>query len=266
VQNNKQKQTKGENFVTGRIRNISIIVALAALALAGCKKHVAANTPAPTPAPPAAPKPTITLRATPGALDKGQSATLHWDAKNATSVQIQPAVGTVTNTGSRTINPTSSVTYTATATGPGGTASDSTRLTVRVPVPPAATRTNTRSAPTVSLADLFKQNIQVVFFDYDKADIRPDQVSRLQTDAAWLKSHPTVKFTVEGYADERGSEEYNLGLGDRRANTVKDFLIKEGVAPSTITTISYGEERPLCHEANEQCYSLNRRAAFIPGS
>jgi len=254
--------------VTGRIQKISIIVALAALALAGCKKHVAANTPAPTPAPapPAAPKPTITLRATPGALDRGQSATLQWETKNATSVQIQPAVGTVTNTGSRTINPTSSVTYTATATGPGGTASDSTRITVRVPVPPATTRTDTRPAPTVNLADLFKQNIQVVLFDYDKADIRPDQVSRLQTDAAWLKSHPTVKFTVEGYADERGSEEYNLGLGDRRANTVKDFLIKAGVPQSTITTISYGEERPVCHEANEQCYSKNRRAAFTPGS
>jgi len=253
--------------VTGQIRNFTIIVALAALALAGCKKHVAANTPAPTPAPapPAAPKPTITLRATPGALDSGQSATLQWDAKNATSVQIQPAVGTVTNTGTRSINPTSSVTYTATATGPGGTASDSTRITVRVPAPPAA-RTEPRPAPTVNLADLFKQNIQVVFFDYDKADIRPDQVSRLQTDAAWLKSHPAVKFIVEGYADDRGSEEYNLGLGDRRANTVKEFPIKQGVPQSAITTISYGEERPICHEETEDCYSKNRRAAFIPGS
>jgi peptidoglycan-associated lipoprotein len=254
--------------VKGRIQNISIMVALAALALAGCKKHVAANTPAPTPAPaaPAAPKPTITLRSTPGTLDRGQSATLQWDAKNATRVQIQPAVGTVTNTGTRTINPTSSVTYTATATGPGGTAADSTRITVRVPAPPAAARTNTRPAPSVSTADLFKQNIQMVFFDYDKADIRPDQVSRLRTDATWLKAHPTVKFIVEGYADDRGSEEYNLGLGDRRANTVKEFLIKEGVPQSAVTTISYGEERPVCHDENEACYSRNRRAAFTPGS
>jgi peptidoglycan-associated lipoprotein len=253
--------------VKRRIQNVSIIVALAALALGGCKKHVAANTPAPAPAPapPPAPKPTITLRATPGTLDRGQSATLQWDAKNATSVQIQPAVGTVTNTGTRSVNPTSSVTYTATATGPGGTTSDSTRITVRVPAPPAA-RTEPRPAPNVNLADLFKQNIQAVFFDYDKADIRPDQVSRLQTDAAWLKAHPAVKFTVEGYADERGSEEYNLGLGDRRANTVKEFLLKQGVPQSTMTTISYGEERPVCHDENEECYSKNRRAAFTPGS
>jgi peptidoglycan-associated lipoprotein len=251
--------------VKRRIQSVSIIVAIAALALAGCKKHVAASTPAPTPVPAPAPaKPTITLRATPATLDRGQTTTLQWDAKNATSVQIQPAVGTVNNSGSRSVNPTSSVTYTATATGPGGTASDSTRITVRVPAAPAA-RTNTRPAPTANLSDLFRQNIQIVYFDYDKAEIRPDQVSRLQADAAWLKEHPTVKFTVEGYADERGSEEYNLGLGDRRANTVKDFLLKQGVAPTTVSTISYGEERPICKDENESCWSKNRRAAFTPG-
>src|SRR5579884_1052261 len=105
---------------------------MAALALAGCKKHVAANNPAPAPAPApqAAARPTITLRATPATLDRGQAATLQWDAKNATNVQIQPALGAVSANGSRSVNPTSSVTYTATATGPGGTASDSARVTV----------------------------------------------------------------------------------------------------------------------------------------
>src|SRR6516165_7145526 len=108
---------------------------MAALALGGCKKNVAANTPTSTPvaATPSAPAPTITLRATPGTLDRGQNATLQWDAKNATSVQIQPAIGAVSNNGTRTVNPTSSVTYIATATGPGGTISDSARITVRVP-------------------------------------------------------------------------------------------------------------------------------------
>src|SRR6516164_9302605 len=112
-----------ENHVKRRIQSASIILAMAALALAGCKKNVAANTPAPTPvaaAAPAAPAPTITLRATPGTLDRGQNATLQWDTKNATSVQITPAIGTVSNNGTRTVNPTSSVTYTATATGADG--------------------------------------------------------------------------------------------------------------------------------------------------
>ncbi|HEY2383874.1 MAG TPA: peptidoglycan-associated lipoprotein Pal [Terriglobia bacterium] len=250
-----------------RIQNVSLILAIAAFALAGCKKHVAANTPtpAPAPAPQRAAAPTITLRATPGALDRGQAATLQWDAKNATNVQIQPAVGTVTSTGSRSVNPTSSVTYTATATGPGGSASDSARITVRVPAAPAA-RATPRAAPNVNMADLFRQNVEMVHFDYDKADIRPDQIARLQNDAAWLKQHPGVKFTVEGHCDDRGSEEYNLGLGDRRANAVKEYLVKQGVPQTVITTISYGEERPLCRDDNEQCFQQNRRAAFSPAS
>jgi peptidoglycan-associated lipoprotein len=135
-----------------------------------------------------------------------------------------------------------------------------------VPAAPAATRNDTRPTPTVSIADLFKQNIQAIYFDYDKAEIRPDQVSRLQSDAAWLKQHPGVKFTVEGNCDDRGSEEYNLALGDRRANAVKEFLVKEGVSQATITTVSYGEERPVCRDDNDNCFQQNRRAAFTPGS
>jgi peptidoglycan-associated lipoprotein len=260
---------KGENYVKQRIQNVSMILAMAALVLAGCKKNVAASTPTPAPAAaaPAAPAPTITLRATPGNLDRGQGASLQWDAKNATRVDIQPALGAVSNNGTRTVNPTSSVTYVATATGPGGTASDSARVTVRVPAAAApATQPAARPASNVSLTDLFRQNVQMIQFDYDKADIRPDQVSRLQSDASWLKEHPAMKFTVEGHCDDRGSEEYNLGLGDRRANVVKEFLIKQGVPQASMTTISYGEERPLCRDDNESCYQRNRRAAFTPGS
>lgn len=251
-----------------RIQNVSIIVAMVALGLAGCKKHVAAATPTPaaTPAPAAAAAPTITLRATPASLDRGQSTTLQWDAKNATRVDIQPALGAVSSNGSRAVNPTSSVTYTATAIGPGGTASDSARITVRVPAAAAPARTETRPAPNVSLSDLFKQNVQMIHFDYDKAEIRPDQVSLLQSDASWLKAHPGMRFTIEGHCDDRGSEEYNLGLGDRRANVVKEYLVKQGVSQASITTISYGEERPLCRDNNEGCFQQNRRAAFTPGS
>jgi peptidoglycan-associated lipoprotein len=111
--------------------------------------------------------------------------------------------------------------------------------------------------------ELFRQNVQTIYFDYDKADIRPDQISRLEANASWLKQHRDLKFTIEGHCDERGSEEYNLGLGDRRANRVKEFLIKQGVDQSIINTISYGEERPICREATEECYQKNRRAAFV---
>lgn len=244
-----------------------LVVALLCLSFAGCKKHVAAATPAPAPvATPRAAAPTITLRATPAALDRGQSGSIQWETKNAASVDIQPAIGTVANAGTRTINPTSSVTYVATAKGPGGTASDSVRITVRVPPAPAAARPNARPAPNVNVADLFKQNVQPIYFDYDKADIRPDQVSRLSAGASWLKGHPGVNFTVEGNCDDRGTEEYNLALGDRRANAVKEFLIKEGVPQSSIKTVSYGQEHPVCRDDNESCFQMNRRAAFAMGS
>jgi peptidoglycan-associated lipoprotein len=110
--------------------------------------------------------------------------------------------------------------------------------------------------------EVFRQNVQTIYFDYDKSDLRPDQVARLEANAAWLKQNPTVTFTIEGHCDERGSQEYNLGLGDQRANHVKEFLINKGIDALRMTTISYGEERPVCHDATEECYRLNRRAAF----
>jgi peptidoglycan-associated lipoprotein len=247
---------------------VCFLCLIAAISLVGCKKRVAAaSTTAPVqPAPPAPPlpPPTITLRAAPGAIDRGQATSLQWEAKNAASVSIQPELGNVQAQGSRSVRPTSSVTYTAIAMGPGGSASDSARVTVRVPAAAAPARPEPRPDSRASINDLFRQNVQTIYFDFDKSDIRPDQISRLEADASWLKEHRGIKFTVEGNCDERGSEEYNLALGDRRANRVKEFLIKEGVDSSAINTMSYGEERPVCREATEQCYQKNRRAAFDP--
>jgi peptidoglycan-associated lipoprotein len=247
-------------------RSISLVFLMVSVVLIGCKKNVAATPPAPSvqPAVPA-PAPTITLRATPAAIDRGQPTSLQWEARNATSVHIEPELGNVQNQGSRSVSPSSSVTYTATATGPGGSAADSARITVRIPAAAAAAPPQPRPEAAVSVSDLFRQNMQPIYFDYDKAEVRPDQISRLQADAFWLKSHLGLKFTIEGNCDERGSEEYNLGLGDRRANVVKEFLIKEGVEASSMKTVSYGEEHPVCKETTEECYQRNRRAAFELG-
>jgi peptidoglycan-associated lipoprotein len=237
------------------------LLLLAAPILQGCKKKVAAN-PAPPvqPAPPA-PAPTITLRAAPSTIEQGDATSLQWDATNATSVRIEPQIGDVQIQGSQSVSPSSSVTYTATAMGPGGRASDSARITVQVPAPPPAPPAPTTESRAIT-DDVFRQNVQTVYFDYDRSDLRPDQVARLQANASWLKQNAVVAFTIEGHADERGSQEYNLGLGDQRANKVKEFLVSAGIDASRITIISYGEERPVCHEANEGCYRLNRRAAF----
>ena len=102
-----------------------------------------------------------------------------------------------------------------------------------------------------------------IFFDYDEAEIRPDQRPTLQSNAAWLREHPGVKILVEGHADERGTREYNLALGDRRASAAKDYLSSLGIATSRIEIISYGEERPVVSGESEQSWSQNRRGDFV---
>ena len=241
------------------------ILLLGALMASACHKNTPAPPPpAPAPAPAAAsnPAPTITLRANPVSVARGDSVTLEWQTSNATSVSIDPGVGTVPASGNRQVSPTSSVTYSATATGPGGSASDTARVTVTAPAPPAETPLPPRNTTNASVDELFASNVQTIYFEYDKAEIRPDQMQRLQGNAAWLKANPNVRFTIEGHCDERGSEEYNLGLGDRRANSVKEYLVAQGIAASRINVVSYGAERPVCKDQNEECYQQNRRAAF----
>lgn len=250
------------------LRVVCCLFMMAAVSLTACHKKAAAAAPvaaAPVAQPTPPPAPTITLRATPAAIDRGQATSLQWEARNASTVRIEPELGGVQNTGTRAVNPATSVTYTATATGPGGSASDSARITVRVPAAAAPARPAPRPDVRVSADELFRQNVQTIYFDYDKADVRPDQVSRLEANASWLKQNRGLKFTIEGHCDERGSEEYNLALGDRRANVIKEFLIKQGVDQSSIKAISYGEEHPVCKDATEECYQKNRRAAFVPG-
>lgn len=116
---------------------------------------------------------------------------------------------------------------------------------------------------TETLEQAFSKNVRDVYFDYDKSDVRDDQKSTLADAASFLKSNSGIKFSIEGHCDERGSEEYNLGLGDRRANSVKNYLISLGIDASRINPISYGKERPQCREATEDCYQKNRRGHFV---
>jgi peptidoglycan-associated lipoprotein len=147
--------------------------------------------------------------------------------------------------------PSSSVTYTLTAKGPGGTQDATARVTVNAKVAEA-------TVPQPSDEDLFAQNVKDVLFDYDKADIRSDQATRAETDAAFLAQHPSIKVVLEGHCDDRGSEEYNLALGTSRAESLKKTLLAEGISADRIKTISYGKERPFCSQDNEQCWQQNR--------
>ncbi len=101
-----------------------------------------------------------------------------------------------------------------------------------------------------------------IHFDFDRYDIRADAARVLEASAAWLKAHPTYLVLVEGHADERGTNEYNLALGERRARASMNYLVSHGVAASRFTIISYGEERGLCSEPTEACWAKNRRAHF----
>ena len=238
-------------------------------------KHPAAPPPppppaaaAPPPVQPTVPAPTITLRADTATITRGGMLTLTWDARNATTVDIQPGIGQVPAQGSRQVSPASSVTYTATATGPGGSAADTLRITVNEPPPPAVVpRDNPPvvtppAVPNLTISQQFERSMQAINFYYDKSDIRDDQKGKLATATAFLKSNAGVRLTIEGHADERGSEEYNLALGDRRANAVKQYLVDQGIAANRLSSVSYGEERPICRFQTEECYAQNRRAAF----
>ena len=242
-----------------------------AIVLGGCHKQkvAVAPTPEPPPAapPPAAtppPAPTSTLTAEPATVEKGHSVTLSWTSENATDVSVEPEVGKVQATGSTTVTPEESTTYVLTATGPGGSTTASARVTVTTPPLPPPPPPKAPQAKVTEEA-IFSSQVQDAYFDFDKSDIRPDAQQVLAADAEVLKANPDVVFTIEGHCDERGSEEYNLGLGDRRAAAAKNFLVNLGVSPDRILTISYGKDRPFCTEPTEECWQSNRRAHFVFG-
>jgi len=121
-------------------------------------------------------------------------------------------------------------------------------------------------------ADVLSQDLQTLnrkgylrdaFFDYDKADLREDARAALSGDAQWLKSYASIRILIEGHCDERGTSEYNLALGDRRANAAKEYLASLGLAAARVQAVSYGKERPYCNESNEECWQQNRRAHFV---
>jgi len=122
----------------------------------------------------------------------------------------------------------------------------------------------TPSGPAAGSIEEFQQTVgDRVFFDFDKYDLKPEARAQLEQQAAWLKSYPQYRITIEGHCDERGTREYNLALGERRANAVKNYLVALGIDPNRITTISYGKERPEVLGSNEAAWAQNRRAVTV---
>ena len=238
----------------------------------GCTKKPPAPPPPPPPAPapaPEKPKPSARIdafTAEPSSIRRGQSATLRWAVRDSTGATIEPGIGAVSASGSRQVFPNDSTTYTLAARGEGGNDSRTVRVTVtEAPAPPPPPPPPPRpgvETPGSMLARL----VQDAYFDYDKYDIREDARSVLARNADGLKAilaaHPNAVISVEGHCDERGSAEYNLGLGDRRSTSARDFLVQLGVSADKLKPISYGKEKPQCTDANESCWQRNRRAHF----
>jgi|SRR5271169_675251 len=136
-------------------------------------------------------------------------------------------------------------------------------VTVEPPAPtPQPTPRMTDEVMTKSLSEI-SSYLKPAFFDFDKADIRTDARDVLTANAAWLKKYASVQFTIEGHCDERGTAQYNLALGDRRANASKEYLVSLGVDASRIKTVSYGKERPFATGHDEDSWQKNRRAHFV---
>jgi peptidoglycan-associated lipoprotein len=244
------------------------LAAVTLVALAACGKKKVAQTPPPPPPAPAttAEKPSISFfNAEPTTIDKGQGSSLRWSVSNAINITIDQGIGQVSPNGRRTVYPGDTTTYTlSAANGQGETTTATVTVTVNTPpMTPAPV-----PAPPQSAAEMLAGQVKDIYFDYDKDDVRADQQATLQGDATALKqifaAHPDFTVVIEGNCDERGSAEYNLGLGDRRASKTKDALVAMGVPGDKVRTISYGKERPVCTDQTEECYQRNRHCHFAP--
>lgn len=122
-----------------------------------------------------------------------------------------------------------------------------------------------KEAEDIDSADVGESffEFQDALFDYDKYDIRPDTREVLDSVASWLNGHKDINILIEGHCDERGTNEYNLALGERRAKAARDYLLSKGINHIRMNIITYGEERPVCTEKNEECWQSNRRAHFF---
>ena len=234
---------------------VPVVLFVALMAVAGCKKQQPLPPAQEAPPPAAAPAPTAQLTATPTVITAGDQVQLTWHTTDATSVSID-GLGDVPTTGVKSVTPTESTSYHLVARGDGGTAEASANVTVNAP-PAVVVPSNTMTAEQE-----FAANVQDIFFDYDTDAIRSDAQATLSKDASYLVSHSDVKIVLGGYCDERGSDEYNLALGQRRADSAKNALVTAGVAATRIRVISYGKEKPFCSESTEECWQQNRRAGF----
>jgi peptidoglycan-associated lipoprotein len=157
----------------------------------------------------------------------------------------------------------------ATASTPSSPAAETPRRQESTPPAPVATtpRSNMPDAATRARIDQLLARIEDAYFDYDKHTLRPDAIKALEGDSSELrdilKDYPDYKLTIEGHCDERGSAEYNMALGQARAESAKNYLVQVGIPGQQLAVISYGKEKPICETPDEACYQKNRRIHIV---
>ena len=211
--------------------------------------------------------PKVTFEVEPERILRGEKALLRWTSENGTRARLTPAIGVVDLQGVREVSPTQDTTYTLSVEGAGGVTTESVRVAILSSELPAG-RSNVSSEDLGVPFDSMVGRIRDVYFDYDASGLRPEMEQVLIENGRLLMdlfaTYPDGTVLIEGHCDERGTNEYNLALGDRRALAVKEFLAAQGVPGDRMKTVSLGEERPQCFEAAESCWSRNRRAHFTP--
>jgi peptidoglycan-associated lipoprotein len=155
------------------------------------------------------------------------------------------------------VNPNDSMTYTARASGPGGTATATASVEVSAPSTGSGMMANSNGDEPFNVA------VKDAFFDFNKSDLRADARTALARDAEYLRAHSSLKITVEGHCDDRGGEEYNLGLGDQRAEATKNYLVSQGISATRIQIVSFGKEHPFCTADDDACWQENRRGHLV---
>ena len=227
----------------------------------GAKPAAKPVEPPPAPAPAPAPKPveppppaapTASLTVSPITVTKGQSATLNWKSQNASACEIQPDIGPVPPQGARQITPADSTSYNLSCTGAGGTVASAAGVTVVQPPPPVKPKAAERFCD--------KPATIVVEFDTNKAEIKTKYDADLNKLGTFLKEWPQAKGEISGHTDNVGSVKYNLGLSQRRAASVKTYLVEKfSIAPERLTTEGYGESRPIATNKTKEGRQQNRR-------
>lgn len=208
--------------------------------------------------------PELNIQLEPTEIRAGDSAMLTWESSNASQVTIDPAIGEVEISGRIKLYPEQTVEYSVTASGPGGAVTKSATVSIYEGSGPGSGITSENLNEGLG-GSAFERAVRPVFFLFDSYTLSDDARLSLDGGINWLNMFENrhLSFVIEGHTDARGTEEYNLALGDKRAAVVKEYMVRNGIDESRIMTVSMGEERPFDTSGTDEGHSLNRRAHFV---